>query len=437
MTIPTTANGPSSQQLQLLLRKIEKQLEWGASNNWRHQDFQTLSEKILEKTGEQLSTNTLKRIWGKIAYNSSPNSHTLNTLAQFAGYENWLSFQSNHEPIIISEPKELKNPSIPSKPALPAPTLKLFGSIALLLLVVIAIISLIPAAAPNPLSPAVIESIEFSSHRVASGVPNTVIFKYDVSKVPSDNIQIQQNWEESRRFPIQKDQFEVASTYYYPGHWRAKLVVDNEPIKEHDIYIKSEGWLATINREPIPRYLKKEELIKADYLGISQKVHDEIVTNANSPELLNYHYVEEFPNLESNNFSVALSFKNNYTKGDAVCQFSRIVIDCTKGVFIIPFSIPGCVGDLEMRYNKVHQSGKNHNFSAFGCDFQEWQHFKMEVKDKTASVFLNNQLIHEVSYLKNAGEVAGVNIEFVGSGMIDDVRLTDGNGAVVYEEKFE
>ena len=235
----TAANGPSSQQLQLLLQKIEMQLAWGASTNWRHQDFQTLSEKILEKTGEQLSTNTLKRIWGKITYNSSPNSHTLNTLAQFAGYENWLSFNSNHEPIIVSEPKELDNPSIPSKPALSAPTLKLFGTIALLLLVVIAIISLIPAASPIPLSPDVLESIEFSSHRVASGVPNTVIFKYDVSKVSSDNIQIQQNWDKSRRFSIQKDQSEVASTYYYPGHWTAKLVVDNEVIKQHPIYILS------------------------------------------------------------------------------------------------------------------------------------------------------------------------------------------------------
>jgi len=90
-----------------------------------------------------------------------------------------------------------------------------------------------------------------------------------------------------------------------------------------------------------------------------------------------------------------------------------------------------------MRYNKVHQSGKNHNFSAFGCDFQEWQHFKMDVKNKTATIFLNNQVIHEVPYQKDAGKVAGVNIEFVGSGMIDDVSLMDENGAVVYEERFE
>lgn len=437
MTMVTLENGQQPQQLQFLLQEIEQQLQWGSAENWRHQDFQNLSKKIFEKTEGQLSTNTLKRIWGKLSYNSLPNSHTLNTLAQFADYENWISFQSNHDASFISENKKETTSSLSPGSIFSPSVLRWFGTIILLLSLTVIAVSLIPKITFSSLSPTVLESIQFSHRPVTTGVPNTVIFKYDVSQVPSDSIQIQQNWDERRRFFIQKDRYEIASTYYYPGHWRAKLVVDNQVIKEQDVYIKSEGWLATINRTPIPRYLKNEELIRKGYLGINEEVHQEIMTRKAPPEVLAYHFIEAFPNLESSNFSIELLFKNTYTKGDAICQYSRIGIDCTEGVFLIPFTIPGCVGDISMRFNEVRQIGQHHDFSAFGCDFQEWQHFKLTIKDKNARLFLNHQLIHEVTYEQDAGKVAGINVSFAGSGIIDDVKFRDGKEKIVYQENFE
>ncbi len=68
---------------------IESRIGWGKSDQWTNQDFLALSEKIREQTGVTLSHVTLKRIWGKVRYDSLPNPHTLDTLARFAGYENW------------------------------------------------------------------------------------------------------------------------------------------------------------------------------------------------------------------------------------------------------------------------------------------------------------------------------------------------------------
>src|SRR6195952_4730301 len=69
---------------------------WGDSNEWTNQDFVILSEKIQEKTNVALSHVTLKRVWGKVKYESLPNTHTLDTLVQFLGYENWRSFKSQN-----------------------------------------------------------------------------------------------------------------------------------------------------------------------------------------------------------------------------------------------------------------------------------------------------------------------------------------------------
>src|ERR1700709_1168409 len=82
---------------EFLIEKTKKLFEtntgWGDSGEWTNQDFVILSEKIQEKTGVALSHVTLKRVWGKVKYDSLPNTHTLDTLVQFLGYENWREFR--------------------------------------------------------------------------------------------------------------------------------------------------------------------------------------------------------------------------------------------------------------------------------------------------------------------------------------------------------
>jgi hypothetical protein len=78
------------------IKLYESNTGWGDSGEWTNQDFVILSEKIQERTGEALSHVTLKRVWGKVKYNSLPNTHTLNTLVQFLGYESWRDFKSQN-----------------------------------------------------------------------------------------------------------------------------------------------------------------------------------------------------------------------------------------------------------------------------------------------------------------------------------------------------
>ena len=78
------------------IKLYESNTGWGDSNEWTNQDFVLLSEKIQERTGAPLSYMTLKRVWGKVKYDSLPTTHTLNTLVQFLGYENWRDFRSQN-----------------------------------------------------------------------------------------------------------------------------------------------------------------------------------------------------------------------------------------------------------------------------------------------------------------------------------------------------
>jgi hypothetical protein len=85
-------------QLLLLCRQlIEQMLNWGDSNIWGNDDFEQLSQQIFDKTRVQLSVSTLKRIWGKVRYESFPNAATLNALAQFLDYTSWRDFRQHHQ----------------------------------------------------------------------------------------------------------------------------------------------------------------------------------------------------------------------------------------------------------------------------------------------------------------------------------------------------
>ena len=80
-----------------LIRQVkhlyEEKTGWGDSDLWNNQDFLELSQMIFDRTGVALSHVTLKRIWGKVRYESLPRTGTLNAIVQFLGYWNWREFR--------------------------------------------------------------------------------------------------------------------------------------------------------------------------------------------------------------------------------------------------------------------------------------------------------------------------------------------------------
>src|SRR5580693_6426201 len=82
----------SQADLKQLLLIIGQQLDWGDAATWQSKDFEILNELILEKTKVSLSASTLRRIWCRVEYNHMPSGTTLDTLAQFAGFDNWRAF---------------------------------------------------------------------------------------------------------------------------------------------------------------------------------------------------------------------------------------------------------------------------------------------------------------------------------------------------------
>ena len=161
---------------------IEERLGWGSSSSWATHDYELLSQKIQEVTEVNLSIATLKRIWGKIRYDSKPTITTLNTLAQYLGFENWRSFTQTHAVGVNGQAHAINGQSA----ILPKAFAKKLGTRNY---VVISALLLAAAAGvywkvyQKEIHPTINPALySFSSKQVlGEGVPNTVIFDYDAS----------------------------------------------------------------------------------------------------------------------------------------------------------------------------------------------------------------------------------------------------------------
>lgn len=402
---------PEDNLVQKCLRLIEEKLHWGHSKNWHSDVFIELSELIQKETQVLLSPTTLKRVWGKVKYKNAPSITTLNTLAQFAGYQNWRDFKS----------KGAEKSTINWTQRINANLGIIMLSASLMTIVFISFYSLKGTSNTQSID---VSKIGFSSKPLSVGLPNSVVFNLDLEEIKSDSIRIQQYWDTSKTIPLKRGQRQATGQYYYPGYYRAKLIVDNNIIKEHDLFIESEGWLATLDYEPVPKYLTSG-IFTGGNLSLSETSLTEM-TQSEQPLISSFHHVNNYNvSISGDNFVLKTAVKNIYREKWAVCQQMSIYILGTKSAIVVPFSIPGCVSEIGIMLSDVYLSGKEHDLSALGLEMSSYRELKIEVKDKKLSVFADSIKLFSRTYNKSIGNIVGFRYRFRGAGAVDYIKVSD------------
>ncbi|WP_119080539.1 hypothetical protein [Chitinophaga alhagiae] len=461
----------TSQLLQQCCTLIEQKLDWGSSEHWQNQDFDALSTRIFEETQVVLSVSTLKRVWGKVKYESLPSATTLNTLAVFAGYENWRAFRQQvagngnggpdapdgktaeqfFHPVADSEGEEEDN-EMPAKGnaiaaghssgnpvALPvdttAPRKRHPAWYAIpAVVVVLALAGWMYKKSGTTSS----DSYSFSSQPLASGIPNSVIFNYDAEAAGDDSVFIQQSWDPRRRFQVPTSGHTYTSMYYYPGYFRAKLIVGKKIVQEHDLLIPSNGWLAAVEQEPVPVYFNRQETVNGGMLHITPTLMQSknIPLQPQVPKV-RYYYIGDMQGLMNDNFVFETELKSEFGQGSAVCQRVTVLVHCEKAAFMIPLGIPGCVGDMFLMLPDNEMMAANADLSGFGVNMNEWVQLRCEVRNKQIRISVNGKKAFESSFTSEANKIVGVSYRFDGPGAVNGVKLARLNGSTVLADAFD
>jgi hypothetical protein len=399
-----------AQSLKKCCNLIEEKLAWGSSERWQHQDFENLSDRIFEETRIQLSTSTLKRLWGKIPYDSTPNLGTLNALAQFAGYDNWRVFSS---------PQVTLSPQTPIPPftvsiSHPYP-LRFSVALCLFILLIPRSLSAFWNYAPHLRY----HHISLSSQLVTTGLPNTAFITYDVMDSNADSVFIQQNWDTHQRFKVDKHKHQWANTYYTPGVYPIQLVLNDSVIQNHDLLIETDGWLRMIDKKPIPVYLPENQAELPKSIGISVANLEPFKANfSQTVPWVSLYKVQKTMAVPSQRFLMETSLRNTFGKGDGVCQQTKITLLGTKGTLQIPLCAKGCVADLQVIANHRVFDGHTEDLSGLGVEFNHLAEVRCEVKNQLMTIFVNDKPVFSRSIEQNIGTIVGTRIQFLGAGEV-------------------
>jgi hypothetical protein len=437
-------NEPSLEQCK---RLIETTLSWGEPASWSNEDFEDLSERIFQKTDVRLSVSTLKRIWGKVKYDHSPTTATLNALARFAGFAGWRDFQQQNSGSAAIEmasvdaapfPPPSANPhGSPSiGPAAPLgfgrpsdfrPQSDFGGFLAPLIigtLILAALLSLLSARFIHGTGPT--PALRFDSRVTSDDLPNSVVFDYDAMPLHPKDVMIQQNWDIRRREKVSPNGNKHTSIYYYPGYFTAKLVVDGEIRKESEVFITTKGWKGIVGHSPLPVYLSTEEARDdSGHLGITARtLAVKTGSTVFSDTWTTFANVRAFPGLSGDHFTFRTTLRNTSTVEQCLCRNIRITILGKQSAIIIPLSDKGCIASLNVLTGFNALSGKDHDLSAFGCDFNDWQQVICSEDNHLLKITVNGRQALTLSNALAIGDIVGVRILFEGTGAIREAVLS-------------
>lgn len=410
---------------------IEASLGWGDPALWTNEDFETLSDRLADKTSVRLSISTLKRIWGKVRYDSSPTMATLNALARYAGFEGWRDFLAKQPP--PQQPPLPQQTLLPQQTPPPQDTATkqphrhprgFLTPVIIITFAVAALLSFISARIIR--KPSGNATIRFEPHRTSVALPNSVVFDYDATPLKPEKVVIQQSWDPKRSEQVDPNGNQHTSIYYYPGYFRAKLIVDGEIKQQSDVYISTQGWRAIVSREPLPVYLSTAETtLDSGRLGIRTKT---LESKTGSPifsdRWVGFFDVHEFPGVSGDDFTLKATIRNTSSVEQSLCRKMRITIMGTENPILIPLADKGCISGIALYTGSVGVSGLDHDLSAFGGDVSQWQQVVCSQGNGVLKIWLNGKQVYTMAHNRSIGSIVGLGIAFEGTGEIKEVMLT-------------
>jgi len=424
--------GKEEPYIRLWRELLEKSLGWESGDTWSEYDFEKLSEIMFSKTNIRLSLSTLKRLWGKVQYNSTPTMATLNVLARALDFEDWRAFRKKMDENNVGGER-----SAHGKPnsylSHRRPLLITVAGVCVVLMV-LGITKFVKTSVNTNKYDTMKEV--FESRVVSDQMPNSVIFNYDASGDPANEIYLQQSWDPKRTEKLDKNMKQHTSVYYYPGYFNAKLVADGQVRKTASVFIKTNGWMGVIDKSPVPIYLNADSMNLNGGLGIKMQTFEKLkgssVLNDSWVHFYNFHY---FEGASGHDLEFETTLRNTSGPEQSSCRKVSVEIVGTENEISIPLSDKGCIATLNLSLGSETIYGKDHDLSAFGCDFNSFQHLSCSIQHNQLKIALNDKVIYSGLITQDIGKIVGIGIGFEGSGEIKSVKLGN-RQKLIYQQVF-
>lgn len=405
----------------------------------KQRELEYIGNLIEEKSKVKLSISTLKRLW-KNDLTQLPHPSTLDALVSILDFKDWQEFKA-HQASHLKTPDVLSRQTIRNKRIRPLPVV-----VSLIVTILIAAFFILQGFNKKEKGVVVSGNVLFSADKtITSGVPNTVMFHYDLSGVEADSFFIQQSWNPRDKVRIDPKKNYYSAIYYTPGFHFARVMANDSILKFENVHIKTEGWLPLVKydiRDKKHMYLDAKSIRANGIMRTTSEILHKANVDVNKDFYLRYYNIRDFDGITSANFDLETRIKCDRLSFDGrtatvACPLMEIMLITEENVFFIPLTSKGCVSELDLLVGEVYKGGKDNDLSSLGTDVYTWQSLQVKNENKNVTIFLNGSSVHEMQYKKDFGKIKGIIYTFTGSGSVDFLRFKNREGTVVYEDEFE
>jgi hypothetical protein len=417
--------GTHIDQLDRLRQLTKARSNLGPWEHWSHHQYECLRELIHQDTGVLLSTNTLKRVFGKIPSDSTASKSTLNTLAKYCGYADFVGFLKNTSGKTQSAQnlEKKKNKSPVNHPVL----LISVGSLLILLVIFLGIRECRFHKA--------LELAEITPAYEGGAVPFTQIYHYKFNPRALDSIYFREY--EKGRIGLSTRDSVFSWVHFIPGYREVRFFARGKEIWKDSYMVRSDGWILISpwgSLEP-RKYISLSD--SSGTLGVSR---DLLAKNeidlSDDGGWVHYFNMKEY-GVDGSAFSFQAKFRNKLTLGFQQCQDVIIRLECEQVLLTTHFTQLGCQKFAELSLGNERYEGEKHDLTALTLDFNEWQDIRIVVKDRHFRIYHDTQLLLDKELNTKPGKLTGLHFSFRGLGEVDDILIQDSQNQPVYSENFE
>ena len=400
----------NKQELELILRFVEKKLAHGKRKSWKNKDFEKLSFIIHRQTKVLISVATLKRLFGKVKTDRSytPQPATIEALKLFCDFDKLYTKQQTNRY------RQLK-----------------IMTWSMVTLVILAIVYLI-IINPNPmLEDEVNVTAALNITRVEGKCPATAFFDI-LTDNPAASLEINFG-DGTMRIPTKKKR-SISHFYAYPGLFNVGIYDKNKRISnEEAVLVETDRWqgIAHYHGEPVERYypllfedIFHDEVVHAEPMALAKAGLD--TTKVLVVRIDNYRATT----FSGDSFELNARVKNGTFWPGIRCYSVILMVQGTYGKVSIKLVEEGCSGYSELIAGEIRQFGTE-EISALSVSLKDWLDVKIVNRDKNIIIALDGKKVLSSSYQKSIGDIVGGSVIFHGSGTLDMFELQSQGNEIV------
>jgi hypothetical protein len=422
--------------IKIIIRKIEKKLNWKKVSLWTDNAYKKLSSMIYEETTISISPQTLKRLFGKVKYKDeySAQPATKDALAKFLKYADWDTFvqdeaHSLHKVIFFLKRRGFAN-------------LRNITILQILLVIVFAITALSLFIKIRT------KTVMFNTENITGFAPHTVSFKYDISNYKNKKVYIDfdQNESEDKTMGELLDNRRTLLNHCFetPGFFNVRITSNGKVLASKKIHVLSEGWNSFC-------FYDDNFSLRKFVFGLEKKLHSAIIDgtlyisptelvnqgfNGNNVYYLEHLLYKDFK-LSADSCIFEVRYKNSSEIGGISCYDVEFRIVGEDGIASVMLVQKGCYRWSEITVAENHLSGKYNDLSFLSADLTSWNVLKMVIENRKAIITNGVDTIYTSEYNQPIGQIKGIRFITKGSGAFDYVRLYNNDGKLVFDDNFD